>query len=52
MSKVKNYFENMIADLAEKTSYTFEFLLERFNEVMDEDGDIDYFVGVTLERDW
>lgn len=45
-------WQKWIGDLAEENGYTFEFLLERFNEVMAEDGDLEYFIGVTKERDW
>lgn len=52
MAKVKNFYTDLIAKLSELTGYGFDFLLQRFNEVMDDDGDINYFVGVTLEKDW
>lgn len=45
-------FETIIDDLAKATGYTWEFLVARYNEVMEEDGDWEYFLGVTLERDW
>lgn len=51
MSRV---FETFIDDLSEKSNYDYDFLIDTFNEIMDEDGDIDidYFVGVTMEHDW
>lgn len=45
-------WENRVRRLAKEYSYDPEFLIARFEEVMNEDGDIDYFVGVTMERDW
>ena len=45
-------FEKMMEDLSSVSGYTYDFLVEKYNEVMDEDDDIEYFVGVTLERDW
>ena len=43
----------LLCDLSDKTGYSFEFLVARYEE-MREDGEPDweYFVGVTLERDW
>lgn len=52
MSKIYRYYEDMISELAEKTCYEFDFLLDRFNEVMEEDGDVACFVDITLEQDW
>lgn len=49
MSKV---FEKTIEALCDETGYDYDFLIERYSEVMHEDGDVDYFIGVTLERDW
>ena len=45
-------WERRVRKLAEEYGYDPEFLLDRFGEVLEEDGDIDYFVGVTMERDW
>ena len=45
-------WENRVRRLAKEYGYDPEFLITRFEEVMNEDGDIDYFVGVTMERDW
>jgi hypothetical protein len=45
-------WENRVRRLAKECGYDSEFLIARFEEVMDEDGDIDYFVGVTMEHDW
>lgn len=49
MSKV---FDSIISRLSEDSGYGYDFLVDRYNEIMDEDGDIEYFVGVTMERDW
>lgn len=45
-------WENFIDGLAIKNGYSYDFLLDRFNEVMEEDGDLDYFITVTEERGW
>ena len=45
-------WEEWIDNLAKKNNYQYDFLLDRFNEVMEEDGDLEYFIGVTEEHDW
>ena len=45
-------FEGIIDRLSNVTGYGYDFLVDRYNEVMEEDGDVGYFIGVTLERDW
>ena len=45
-------FEAYMKDLCEKSGYSYDFLVDRYNEVMEEDGDVEYFIGVTMERDW
>ena len=45
-------FEGTIQQLAAETGYDYDFLIDRYLEVMAEDGDYDYFVEVTKERDW
>ena len=52
MGKIKQYFEERIVTLAELTGYNFGFLMDRWLEVCEDDGDWNYFVGVTLEQDW
>lgn len=56
MASVKEYqielHERLIAVLAEMSGYDYGFLYDRFMEEMDDSGDIAYFVGVTLEKDW
>lgn len=49
MSRV---FEGYISALSAATGYDYDFLVDKYNEVMDEDGDFEYFVTVSLERDW
>lgn len=44
--------ERLIAVLAEMSDYDFDFLYDRYEETMDEDGDIATFVNITLEKDW
>ena len=48
---MKKVFNNIIENLCDETGYSYDFLVDRYNEVMDEDGDVGYFVTVTLERD-
>jgi hypothetical protein len=45
-------WENRVRRLAKEYGYDPDFLIARFEEVMNDDGDIDYFVGVTVEQDW
>lgn len=53
MSKIKTAIEETIAGLAAITGYAYDYLLDLWNEeCTDGDADFDYFVGVTLERDW
>ena len=52
MSKIKSHLEDRIATLAGMTGYTFGFLIDRYNEVIEDGNDWSYFVDVTLERDW
>lgn len=52
MSRV---FEAFIEDLSQKSGYSYDFLIDMYNLVMNnenEEGDINYFIRVTLERDW
>lgn len=49
MSKV---FEDFIDRLARQHEYGYDFLVDRYNEVMEEDADLDYFIAVTKEHDW
>ena len=50
---MKDFIIGFIEDLASKTKYSFEYLMDLFYEMMD-DGEIDlkYFEAVTLEEDW
>lgn len=45
-------FETLIEYLCKQTGYDYDYLVDRYNEVMEEDGDLEYFIGVTLEKDW
>lgn len=45
-------FEAYMDDLCKKSGYNYDFLVDRYNEVMEEDGDVGYFIAVTMERDW
>lgn len=51
MSKV---FNQVMSDLGEVSGYSYDFLCNKYNEIWEEDGDVDmeYFVGVSMERDW
>lgn len=53
MSMMKNYFEDQIYSLASCTGYSFDFLLDVWNdEVSNGDADFEFFRAVTLEHDW
>lgn len=45
-------FDGFISYLSKETGYGYDFLIDRYNEVVDEDGDVEYFINVTIERDW
>ena len=45
-------FDGIIDHLSKKTGYDYDFLVDRYNAVMDEDDDVEYFMNVTMERDW
>lgn len=47
-------FENILVKLSEDSGYSYEYLFALFTEMIYDpnDGDWDYFVGVTMERDW
>lgn len=52
---MKRIFNAVINKLSEKSGYDYDFLVDRYNEMADDpdwDGDIDQFIGITLERDW
>ena len=49
---MKRVFNSIIDILCEKTGYDYDFLVDRYNEAMDEDGDVDSFIATTLEKDW
>lgn len=51
MSRV---FEAYIDNLSKKSGYSYDYLIDRFDEMIEDDGelDMDYFTGVTLEKDW
>lgn len=51
---MKNVFNNIIERLCNETGYSYDFLVDIYNEIMETDGDVDteYFIGVTLEKDW
>lgn len=47
--------EKSLCELSEDSGYDYNFLAAMYNDMMDDpddDGDWDYFVGVTMERDW
>ena len=52
MSKV---FEGWISKLSDESGYNYDFLVDRYNEMVDDpdwDEDMDQFIGITMERDW
>lgn len=52
MAKV---FENAMDELARKSGYSYNTLVDIWNEYTEEDGnfpDWNYFSGVSMERDW
>lgn len=51
MSKV---FEGFIEKLSEKSGYPYDFLVDYYNEMNDELGDVDMeeFYLITMNHDW
>ena len=48
-------FEGWIDHLCKKSGYNYDFLVDRYNGMVDDpdwDGDMEQFIGITLERDW
>lgn len=48
-------FEQVLVDLCEKSGYTYTELFNILVDMiydLDDDGDWQYFVGVTMEHDW
>lgn len=57
MSKIKAYHESqvtcVIANLSKATGYDHSFLWDVWLDDLNGDiNELEYFVGVTLERDW
>ena len=48
---MKRVFNAVIDILCKKTGYDYDFLVDRYNEAMD-DNDIESFIAITLERGW
>lgn len=50
---MKRLLENLIVELSKKSGYTFGFLFDRFNDMMDS-GEVDWnhFVDVSMEHGW
>ena len=51
---MSRFFEGFISDLSKKSGYNYDFLVDMYNEVVDDpdDGDVESFANITLERDW
>ena len=45
-------FEGMIDHLSKTTGYCYDFLVDRYMEIVEEDGDVEQFMNVTMEHDW
>lgn len=48
-------YKELLEDLCEKSGYEYSKLFDIFTNMVydpDDDGDWDYFVGVTMEHDW
>lgn len=45
---------NAIEDLSRKSGYEYEFLVNVYNEIMEDSGEVNwaYFAGVSMEHDW
>lgn len=48
-------FEMVLVDLCEKTGYAYDDLFELLTDIVydaEDEGDWNYFLGVTMEHDW
>lgn len=48
-------FRGQMAKLSDDSGYSYDFLVDLYNGMMDDpddDGDWNYFIGVTMEHDW
>lgn len=45
-------FEGLMTMLSEETGYDYNFLVDRYEEVMNGDGDFEYFLKVSREKGW
>lgn len=47
-------FEWIIDRLSRESGYPYDYLVDRYNEIMDDGGDVnlDQFIGITMEHDW
>ena len=54
MGKYKDWLIGYLEDLSKKSGYSYEFLANMWEDFTNDDGplDLDYFTGVTMERDW
>ena len=52
MSAIKRWYEDRICELAEETGYDYCYLIDRFNECMEDDYSWDEFAAIARERDW
>ena len=49
---MKRVFNAMMEQLVTETDYDYDFLVERYNECMDEGGTVIDFVDITLDQNW
>lgn len=47
-------FIGKMEELSRKSGYDYDFLVGVYDEIMSNDGDVDWkhFIGVTMEHDW
>ena len=51
---MKKYIEDEIARIAKATGYEFNFLMDIYNDTMEDDGEVDLknFEQISMEHDW
>lgn len=54
MSMIKRHLESEIERIAKASGYTFDELMDIYNEIMELEGEVDmlHFEHVSMENDW
>lgn len=50
--RMKRFFDTVIDRLCKETGYDYDFLVDRYNECMDNNISVIDFVDITLDQNW